>query len=147
MSNIEIQSNKAQDSLNAAKPLMGTPHGNAIVVFAVISTVNDEINVSITFDNEESLRLSSSQMLGAVLQNKENKVLFRSFRNDGEFEVKHSGRELTTETKFPALSSMYLDNAKLILDIDSNEKRQVWRFYRIHESQPRIMTLILRESE
>jgi hypothetical protein len=144
MSKVEIKSNKAQASIESATQYMDTLHGHAMIVFSIISPANKGINASLTFDNISQLTTSSSHMLNAVLLTKENKVLLRSYKDNGTFKSEYSGRLLTEDTSSPSSSDMFINGAKLILDIETDTKGQTWTFYRIHESQPRIMNLILR---
>ena len=140
----ELKSNKQVAALDTAKQHSSTSHGHTLVAFSMISPLNTDLKVTALFDSDSLLRASAEQILSVLLITKENKVLFRSYNDNGKFLQQYAGCALTNSSKNVSSSDEYVNGSKLIMDIECTDHKQVWKFYRIHENNPRELTLIVK---
>lgn len=138
---IEIKSSLPVAALDEAQNHLNTSHGHALIAFSMISQLNKSLQVVISFDTEEQLNNSMTQMLSVLLITKENKVLFRSNKVNGTFVDEFFGVKLTHNCVAPTTSDEFINGSKIILDLEKFPKEHVWTFYRVYENEPRVLRM------
>lgn len=132
-----IESNKYLECIEAAKQYMDNSHGSTLIAYSLISENNKKLEITVKYPSMSSMNYSLQSMLGALLINKENKVMLRSYNIDGEFKSKHGEINLSNDISLPN-TDMFGSVYKIILDISIIASEQIWTFYRLYDADPRI---------
>jgi hypothetical protein len=144
---MNLKINIESDSLNQVKKHINTSHGLSMLALCMLDIHHKTLNVEISFDDELSLINTSEQLLATFLKCESNKVMLRSYKVEGKFLDSYLDIKLSDITTQPVSPNEYAGNSKVILHCSINEKKHEYYFYRLNESGPRILTLVVPTEE
>ena len=132
--------NLETDFLAETKRRVNTSHGMSMLALAMLELRHVGLNVTLTFEDIDTLENCAEQMTAIWDRCESNRVLFRSVKKDGAFLKEYFDRPLSEETTHPTSPDEY-KLSKIILDADMNANTHVYKFYRTNEQRPRLLTL------
>ncbi len=141
----QITSNMQTNAVLMAQRHAGTSHGYSVIALMMLDKDNHGFTVDVTFETIAELNSAADQMFGVWERCESNKVLFRSYRINGTPTETYNNISMTDEEGPTSSPDEFKNQAKVIVDIYSDETNEklVYKFYRLNESKPRVLTLKL----
>lgn len=137
--NVAVSANIESDFLTQAFKFVDSSHGMSMIALAMLDINHKNLEVTLVFDDKDTLENCAEQMTAVWHNCMSNKVLFRSIKKDGDFVPEFFGEKTSNIIGMPTSSNDYKNN-KVIMDADMNDTH-VYKFYRWIENNPRVLTL------